>query len=100
MIEHLVAEYAGGTTAAEIGQRYGLAKSSVLRFVRQAGERVRHPRFSASETAQLVAPYGAGLPQKEIAQRLGRSQSAVWHCLRRLRRARTTQDSPSEGAGS
>ena len=55
MIDHLVAEYAGGTTAAEIGQRYGLAKSSILRC--PTGRRVRHPRLSASETAQLVAVY-------------------------------------------
>jgi hypothetical protein len=33
----LVAEYLDGTTAAEIGRRYGGAKSSVLQLVRQAG---------------------------------------------------------------
>ncbi len=69
---------------AELGQRYGLAKSSVLDLVRQAGERVRHPRFSSAETAQLVAPYEAGLSQVDIAERLGRSPSVVWHCFRRL----------------
>ncbi|HEY6682701.1 MAG TPA: hypothetical protein VI030_07000, partial [Propionibacteriaceae bacterium] len=59
-----------GTTAAELGRRYGIAKSSVLRLVRQAGERVRHPRLSATDTARLVQLYEAGLPQKDIAQRL------------------------------
>ena len=82
-----VAQYVGGMTAAELGQRYGLAKSSVIRLVRDAGERVRHPRLSASETAQLVALYEVGLSQKDIAEQLGRSPSAVWHCLRRLGRA-------------
>jgi transposase len=82
-INHLVAEYVSGTTAAELGQRYGVAKSSVLRLVRQTGERVRHPRLSETETAQLVALHAAGLPQKKIAARLGCSPSAVWHCLRR-----------------
>jgi transposase-like protein len=86
-INRLVAEYVAGTTAAELGRRYGIAKSSVLRLVRQAGERVRHPRLSATETARLVQLYEAGLPQKDIAQRLGRSPSAMWHCLRRLGRA-------------
>jgi DNA-binding transcriptional regulator LsrR (DeoR family) len=42
-IDRLVAQYVGGMTAAELGQRYGLAKSSVIRLVRDAGERVRHP---------------------------------------------------------
>jgi len=82
-IERLVAEYVDGTTAAELGQRYGVAKSSVLRLVREAGERVRHPRLSAAETAQLVALYEAGLPQKDIAEQIGRSPSAIWHYLRR-----------------
>jgi DNA-binding CsgD family transcriptional regulator len=84
VIEELVDEYAAGATAAELGQRYGLAKSSVLRLVRQAGGRVRHPRLSTKETAQLVTLYKAGVPQSEIAARLGRSPSAVWHSLRRL----------------
>jgi hypothetical protein len=72
-----------GRTAAEVGEQYGLAKSSVLELVRQAGKSVRHSRLSAHETAQLVALYKAGLPQKDIAKRLGRTPSAVWHCLRR-----------------
>jgi DNA-binding NarL/FixJ family response regulator len=82
-IERLVAEYAAGATAAELGRRYGIAKSSVLGLVRQAGETVRHPRLSPTETALLVELFRTGLPQKDIAQRLGRSPSAVWHCLRR-----------------
>lgn len=72
-----------GTTSAELGRRDGIAKSSVLRLVRQAGEQVRHPRLSVAETARLVELYEAGLPQKDIAERLDRSPSAVWHCLRR-----------------
>jgi DNA-binding CsgD family transcriptional regulator len=87
----LVAEYSAGITAAELGHRYGIAKSSLLLLVRHAGQPVRHLRLSAAETARLVQLYEAGLPQKEIAQRLGRSPSAVWHCLRRLGRACTTQ---------
>jgi DNA invertase Pin-like site-specific DNA recombinase len=86
-IERLVAEYATGTPAAELGRRYGLAKSSVLRLVRQAGDWARYPRFSQSETARLLELFEDGMAQKDIAERLGRSPSAVWHCLRRLGRA-------------
>ena len=82
-IGRLVAEYLAGRTAAKVGEQYGLAKSSVLELVRQAGKSVRHSRLSAHETAQLVALYKAGLPQKDITKRLGRTPSAVWHCLRR-----------------
>jgi transposase-like protein len=63
-IDRLVAEYMTGTTSAELGRRYGIAKSSVLRLVRQAGEQVRHPRLSVAETARLVELYEAGLPQR------------------------------------
>jgi hypothetical protein len=82
-IERLVAEYAAGTTAADLGRRYGLAKSTVLRLVRQAGEQLRYPRLSGNEIAHLIELYESGVPQKDIAQRLRRSPSAVWHCLRR-----------------
>ena len=54
-----------------------------LRLVRQAGERVRRPRLSATETDRLIELYGAGMTQKGMAELLGRSPSAVWHCLRR-----------------
>ena len=82
-IDRLVAEYVDGSPSAEIGSRYGIDKSSVLRLVRAAGNPVRYPRFSTAETAQLVALYEAGLSQVNIAERLGRSPSAVWYCLQR-----------------
>jgi hypothetical protein len=82
-INRVVAEYKEGATAAELGRRYGIGKNSVLGLVRQAGERVRHPRLSPTETALLVELFRTGAPQKDIAQRRGRSPSAVWHCLRR-----------------
>jgi hypothetical protein len=63
-VDRLVAEYAAGTPAAELGRRYGIAKSSVLGLLRQAGTPVRHPRLSAREEAQLVELYEAGLPPK------------------------------------
>jgi transposase-like protein len=85
-IDRLVAEYARGTTAAKLGRRYGIGKSSVLALVRQAGERVRHLRLSSSEITRMVALHEAGLLQKDIAEQIGRSRSAVWHCLRRLGR--------------
>ena len=43
-IERLVAEYVAGTTLLSLGRRYRIAKNSVLRLVRQVGERARHPR--------------------------------------------------------
>jgi hypothetical protein len=45
-IQKLVAEYVAGTPSAELGRRYGLAKSTVLNLLRGAGVAVRHPRLS------------------------------------------------------
>jgi DNA-binding NarL/FixJ family response regulator len=91
-IEYLIAEYAAGTTAAELGKRYGIAKSSVLRLLREAGERVRHPRLSTDETAEVARLFKSGLPQRDIAKLLERSPSAVWHCLRRAGLVGVRQD--------
>jgi DNA-binding CsgD family transcriptional regulator len=82
-IERMVAEYAEGIPSAELGRRYGIAKSSVLRLVRESGKHVRHPRLSQEEIARLLELYHSGLSQKDIAALLGRSPGAVWHCLRR-----------------
>ena len=82
-IERLVAEYRAGSTAADLGRHYGIAKTTVLRLIREAGEPVRHPRLSTSETACLVDLYEAGSSQRDIADRLGKSRSVVWHGLRR-----------------
>jgi hypothetical protein len=43
------------------------AKSSVLRLVREAGLRVRHPRFGKEEVARLAELYAAGTTQTQIA---------------------------------
>ena len=53
MIEKMVAEYATGVTAAVLAKRYDVAKSTVLRHVREAGAPVRYPRFS--ETDRVLA---------------------------------------------
>ena len=82
-IDGLVAEYVAGTPSAELGERYGIAKSSVLRLVREAGSGHGFRGSATTETAQVVALYEAGFSQVDIAKRLGRSPSAVWHCLRR-----------------
>jgi hypothetical protein len=82
-LQKLVAEYVAGTPAAELGRRYGLAKSTVRTVLRVAGVSVRYPRLSAADGARVVELYGQGLPQTEIAARVGRSPGAVWHVLRR-----------------
>ena len=73
-IERLVTEYRAGSTAADLGRRNGIAKTTVLRLIRQSGESVRHPRFSAAELTRLVELSESGLSQKDISERLGRAR--------------------------
>lgn len=72
-----------GTPAAEVGRRYGLAKSTVLALIRMVGVSARYPRLSTADVARVVELYGQELPQTEIAAHIGRSPGAVWHVLHR-----------------
>jgi transposase-like protein len=60
-IDRLVAEYADGTTAAEVGRRYGVANSSVHQLVRQLDNRYDSPGSASVQTAQLIALVLAGV---------------------------------------
>lgn len=82
-IAQLAAEYEAGTSAAELDQRYGMAKSSVVTLLRAAGVALRYPRLSAADVTLIVELYGQGLPQAEIAAHVGRSPGAIWHVLER-----------------
>lgn len=53
-IQTLVAEYVAGAPAAELGRRYGLAKTTVFTLLRAADVRVRHARLSAADVARIV----------------------------------------------
>lgn len=82
-VEQLAAEYMAGSTAAELGRRYGIAKSSVLTLLRSAGVPIRYPRLSEADVSLVVALYREGMSQTDIASRVRRSPGAVWHVLER-----------------
>jgi hypothetical protein len=80
-LQELVAEYVAGTPAAELGRRYGVAKSTVLTVLRVAGVSVRYPRLSAADGARVVELYGQGLPQTEIAARWAEADATTLDVL-------------------
>jgi IS30 family transposase len=82
-VHQMAAEYEAGASAAEVSQRYGVAKSTVLRLLRQASVPVRFPRLSSADADRIADMYVRGMPQTEIAKAVKRSPSAVWHVLRR-----------------
>jgi len=79
----IVDAYRNGASGAELAERYGLARSTVLKVVRAAGGQVRYPRMTAEEKAEVVRLYLAGMRQVDIAAQLGRHKSLIWHILAR-----------------
>jgi hypothetical protein len=67
-IGRLVAEYLAGRTAAEVGEQYGLAKSSVLELVRQAGKSVRHFAAECSRDRSIGRTIQSWTPAKGHCQ--------------------------------
>jgi hypothetical protein len=65
-IQTLVAEYVAGAPAAELGRRYGLAKTTVISVLRAADVRVRHARLSAADIARIVELHGKGLRKPRL----------------------------------
>ena len=84
--QSLVWEYQAGATGQELAERYGVARSTVIDFLRGRGVTVRRPRLTEDELAQVVALYQDGVRQIDIAKRLGRTKGAIWHALRRAGR--------------
>jgi transposase len=82
-LQDLISAYGDGATGRELAERYGLARSTVIKLLKDRGVAVRHPRVSDAEVHQIVHLYQQGFRQSDIAQRLGRHKSLVWHVLRR-----------------
>jgi hypothetical protein len=82
-IEHLVGEYAAGCTGRQLAERYGIARSTVIRLLKNRGVDVRHPRLSEADCAHAVQLYQRGVRQIDIAVELGRDKTVIWHVLRR-----------------
>ena len=59
------------TRAARLAERYGLARSTVIKLLKDGGVEVRHPRVSKSEAARIVTLYQQGFRQSDIAQQVG-----------------------------
>ena len=76
-------EYQAGASGQELAERYGVARSAVIQFLRSRGVAVRRPRLTEEELAEIVALYQEGVRQIDIAEQLGRTKGAIWYALRR-----------------
>lgn len=82
-VQQLLADYQAGCTGRELAEHYGLARSTVIRLLRQHGVAVRHPRVTPDEAAEMVRLYRSGVRQVDIGARFGRDPGNIWHLLKR-----------------
>jgi hypothetical protein len=60
-IAQLVADYQAGCAGEQLGESYGLARSTVIELLRAQGVMVRRPWVTLEETAQAVQWYQEGV---------------------------------------
>ena len=82
-LQDLVSTYQGGATGRELAERYGLARSTMIKLLKERSVEVRRPRVSEAEVTRIVGLYQQGFRQSDIARQLDRHKSLIWHVLRR-----------------
>jgi DNA-binding transcriptional regulator LsrR (DeoR family) len=77
----ILVAYAAGATTREVGQRFGLAHSSVNKLLKQHGVAARQRSLSHDEVQRAVELYEAGQSTRIIAEHLGFGASTVTRVL-------------------
>jgi DNA-binding NarL/FixJ family response regulator len=75
--------YRNGATTREVGERFGLAHSSVNKLLQQHDVQARRRSPSTHEVQRAVELYEAGLSTQIIAEQLGFGASTVSRALAR-----------------
>lgn len=81
VVKEIVAAYHAGATTREVGERFGLAHSSINKLLRQHGIVARRRSPGADEIRQAVELYEAGLSTRVIAGHLGFGASTILRAL-------------------
>ena len=77
----ILAAYQDGATTREVGERFGLAHSSVNKLLKAHGVTARRRSPSADEVQHIVELYVAGLSTRVIAEHLGFGASTITRAL-------------------
>jgi DNA-binding transcriptional regulator LsrR (DeoR family) len=77
----IVAAYQDGATTRELGERFGLAHSSVNKLLKHHGVTARRRSPSPEEVQRAVELYEAGLSTRVIAEHLGFGASTIARAL-------------------
>ena len=79
----IVIAYQAGATTRELGERYGLAHSSVNKLLKQRGIRARRRGQDPEETQYAVELYRSGESMRTIAKQLGFGLSTIRRAILR-----------------
>lgn len=77
----ILAAYRAGATTREVGERFGLAHSSINKLLKQHGVTARRRSPSRHELRQAIELYEAGLSTRIIGERLGFGASTILRAL-------------------
>ncbi len=77
----MLAAYQAGATTREVGERFGLAHSTINKLLRRHGVMARRRSPSAGEVWRAIELYEAGLSTRVIAGHLGFGASTVTRAL-------------------
>jgi hypothetical protein len=78
---HVVADYQAGIPTTQLTVKYDLGKSSVLRFLREAGVVMRQRSLTETEVTEAIRLYAAGLSVAAVGGALNLNPSTIWRTL-------------------
>ena len=73
----MVARYGNGETSTALAEEYGVAKSTILRILRDARVVVRRQSLTAEQVSAATRLYESGLSLSQVAQRLDVNQETM-----------------------
>jgi hypothetical protein len=82
-IEEIVAAYEAGSTAKELGVRWGIHRSTVSALLKGRGLVLRNRPLDEGEVAAAIRLYQSGLSLVAVGERLARDPSSVRFILLR-----------------
>lgn len=73
----VAARYSNGETSTALAQEYGVAKSTILRILREARVVVRRQPLTSEQVSEAAQLYEAGLSLSQVAKRLDLNQETM-----------------------
>lgn len=73
----VVARYSNGETSTTLAEEYGVAKSTILRILREARVVVRRQPMTLEQVSEAAQLYEAGLSLSQVAKRLDVNQETM-----------------------